>query len=580
MSFVDLMAGVIIEFRRSLMPHRRWFVHRTNEEFIQYICRSTGVSSVFAQVLVNRGIKTPEDIRAFLEPTIGSIEPPEEIPGMKKAVEIIKGAISSGKKILVHGDYDTDGLTATAIMVRALRRLTPRVYYFIPDRFEHGYGFSEAAVEYAKALGVSLIITVDCGITSFEAVKKARQEGIGVVVTDHHQVKTAREGTPIVPPAEAVVNPQLRGDASERPNISGAMVALKLASLLVAEEEVTRLMELACLGTVADVVPLIGDNRIVVKEGLRIINDDPSAGVQALKDVASVRRLSAGLMSFTLIPRLNASGRLDNAMQVVKLLLCDDYDEALPIAETLNKLNTERQRIEQEVLEEALEVVRKRGFDRCIVAAGENWHEGVVGIVASRLAEHFYRPSFVLNIKDGIARGSARSIPEFDLYGALCRCQDLLISFGGHRQAAGLRLGVQDLERFERQMDAIVRETLTEEQLIPMLKLDASVSLRDVTNGLVKEIEALEPYGYGNPEPVFGAKAVEVTRVRTVGNNHLKVLLRQEGLLMEAIGFDMGGAVEEILEGGLYDLAFTPQINEWEGMRAVQLKLQGIRPTR
>ncbi|RME65340.1 MAG: single-stranded-DNA-specific exonuclease RecJ, partial [Nitrospirae bacterium] len=236
--------------------------------------------------------------------------------------------------------------------------------------------------------------------------------------------------------------------------------------------------------------------------------------------------------------------------------------------------------IEQEVLQEALEMLKVKGFDRCIVLAKENWHEGVVGIVASRLAENFYRPAFVLNIKEGIAKGSARSIPDFDLYEALCRCQELLISFGGHRQAAGLRLSVADLERFERMMDDIVRQTLTEEQLIPMLKLDASVRLSDVTNGLVREIEALEPYGYGNPEPVFGVKEVELTRVRTVGNNHLKVLLRQEGLLVDAIGFGMADATEDLIEGGLYDLAFTPQINEWEGMRAVQLKLHGIRPTK
>lgn len=562
------------------MAHRRWLVHRTNEEFIQYICRTTGVSSVFAQVLVNRGIKTPDEIRAFLSPTLDALEPPEEIPQINRAAEIIKEAIASGKKILVHGDYDTDGLTATAIMVRALRHFTPDVYYFIPDRFEHGYGFSEAAVEYAKTLGVSLIITVDCGITSFEAIKKARDEGIGVIVTDHHQVKVTREGRPLIPPAHAVVNPQLREDALARPNISGAMVALKLASMLLPEEQTRRLMEFACLGTVADVVPLIGDNRIIVKEGLRIINEEPSAPIQALKDVSSVKHLSAGLMSFTLIPRLNASGRVDNAMQVVELLISDNYDDALQIAEVLNKLNAERQRIEQEVLQEALEVVNQKGFDRCIVVSKDNWHEGVVGIVASRLAENFYRPSFVLNIKEGIAKGSARSIPDFDLYGALCRCQEVLLSFGGHRQAAGLRLKASDIERFEEMMNEIVRQTLREEQLIPMLKLDASVRLRDVTNGLVSEIEALEPYGFGNPEPVFGVKEVEIARARTVGNNHLKVLLRQEGFLIEAIGFDMADAIEDLTGEGYYDLAFTPQINEWEGMRAVQLKLHGIRPSR
>jgi single-stranded-DNA-specific exonuclease len=377
-----------------------------------------------------------------------------------------------------------------------------------------------------------------------------------------------------------VVNPQLRPDAPERPNISGAMVALKLASLLLSEEQYLRLFELACLGTVADVVPLIGDNRVVVKEGLRLINDEPSPAIQALKDVASVRRLSAGLMSFTLIPRLNASGRVDNAMQVVQLLLSEQYDEALSIAENLNRLNSERQRIEQDVLKQAFELVEEKGFDRCIVVGGQGWHEGVVGIVASRLVDAFYRPSFVLNIEKGIAKGSARGIPEFDLYRALCECQDLLISFGGHRQAAGLRLKAQDLDAFEERINAFIKETLTDEQLVPMLKIDASVKLRDVTNGLVKEIEALEPYGYGNPEPVLGAKAIQLCRARTVGNGHLKVLLKDQGLVIDAIGFDMGQTLDDLVEGGLYDVVFTPQINEWEGMRAIQLKLHGIRPAK
>ncbi len=562
------------------MAHRRWYVHKSNPSYIEYLSRATGISPVFAQIMINRGVRTPEDVRAFLDPSPQALEPPEEIPEMTKAVKIIKETIRAGKKVLVHGDYDTDGLTATAIMVKALRTLTDGVYYFIPDRFEHGYGFSEAALEYANKLGVSLIVTVDCGITSFEVVEKARKMGITVVVTDHHQPKRDPRGAPILPPAEAVVNPQLRSDASERINISGATVALKLASLLLPEEQYRRLFEFACLGTVADVVPLIGDNRIVVREGLKLINEDPSPAIQALKDVSSVRSLTAGLMSFTLIPRLNASGRVDNARQVVELLLSEDYDQALQIAKNLNSLNAERQRIEQKVLQEAFDMVEKKGYDRCIVVAAPGWHEGVVGIVASRLVDAFYRPSFVLNIEQDRAKGSARGIAEFDLYGALCECQDLLVSFGGHKQAAGLKLMARDLEAFEQRMNRLIREQLTEEQLIPMLKIDAAVRLRDVTNGLVSEMQALEPYGYGNPEPVLGVRAVQLCRVRTVGNGHLKLLLKDQGLILDAIGFDMGQAVEDLAEGGLYDVVFTPQINEWEGMKALQLRLHGIRPAR
>jgi len=562
------------------LPHRRWYVHRTNQSYIEYLCKTTGISPIIAQILVNRGIKKPEEVRTFLTPSIDALEPADEIPGMDRAVQIILDAIKAGKKILVHGDYDTDGLTATAIVVKALKMLSSEAYYFIPDRFEHGYGFSEAAVDYAKALGVSLIITVDCGITSFESIEKAKAEGISVIVTDHHQPKRTSAGEPILPPALVVVNPQLRENALQYPNISGATVALKLVSKILSEEQYLRLFELACLGTIADVVPLIGDNRIVVKEGMKLINDEPSIGIQALKEVASVKKLSPTLMSFTLIPRLNASGRVDNAMQVVELLLSEEYDKAMLIAEKLNLLNQQRQKLEQEVLQQALEIVDAKGYDKCIVVGASGWHEGVVGIVASRLTEAFYRPSFVLNIHEQIAKGSARAIPEFDLYGALCKCQDLLISFGGHTQAAGLKLKAELVKVFEEQMNRIIEETLTEEQLIPMLKIDASVRLKDITNGLVNDVAALEPYGFGNPEPLLGAKSVQVCRARTVGNGHLKLLLKDEEKVMEAIGFEMGEDIKRITEGQFYDIAFSPYISEWEGMKTVQLKIQGIRQSK
>lgn len=563
------------------MPHRRWFVQKTNDRYLRYLASTASVSEAFAQVLINRGIKTPEAVRAFLDPTLQRLEDPYEIPNLKRACEVISSAIKAGKRILVHGDYDTDGLTATAIMVSTISSLGGDVVYFIPDRFEHGYGFNPPGVEYATEAGASVIVTVDCGITSHETVKMAKERGISVVITDHHEPLRDREMMPIVPDeADAVVNPLLRKTDDPEPNISGATVAIKVAIALAGMGYSQELLDLACLGTVADLVPLIGDNRIIAKEGLRLINDSPRAGIRALKEVSSVKQLTAGLLSFTLIPRLNASGRIDNANRVIRLLLTDNYNEAIELAEYLSAMNTKRQRVEEEVMEEAVEMVRQKGYDRCIVVASEGWHEGVVGIVASRLTDMFYRPAFVFNIEGGIAKGSARSIPPFDLYRGLSGCRDLLIAFGGHKQAAGLRLKASDIEAFENRMNRIITEAVPEEELVPLLKIDASVRLRDVNLSLVNELARMEPFGYGNPEPLLGTKGIEAVNPRIVGKNHLKIFLKENSLILDAIGFDMGDSISLLEENSLVDAVYTPQINEWEGNKSLQLKLRAIRQTK
>ncbi|NOY64318.1 MAG: single-stranded-DNA-specific exonuclease RecJ, partial [Nitrospirae bacterium] len=364
------------------MPHRRWFVQRTNPEYIRYLSRAASVSPAFAQILINRGIKTPEAIKGFVSPSVDDLIDPATLGGVNEATGIIKDAIKSGKAILVHGDYDADGITGTAIMFSAIERLGGKVYYFIPERLRHGYGFHKAGVEYAREVGAELIITVDCGITSFEAVRMAREMGIEVIITDHHEPKHDRTGALKIPDASAVVNPRLD---REVPVLSGSAVALKVAQALLGTEEAVTMLDLACLGTVADVIPLIEESRVIVKEGLELINEAARPGIKALKEVSGVngRTLSAGLLSFTLIPRINASGRIDHAGSVLELLITDDPDRAYKIAQRIDKLNSKRQRIEEDVHNEALEQLNYKGYDLTIVLASEGWHEGVVGIVAS-----------------------------------------------------------------------------------------------------------------------------------------------------------------------------------------------------
>lgn len=557
--------------------NKRWLISRTNKEYIDYLSRAVSISPTLAQIIVNRGIKTPNEAIEFLRPSTTGLSDPFDIPHMRQAVLRIKSAINNKEGILIHGDYDVDGLTGAAILIETLRKTGLDVHFFIPDRFVHGYGFNIASVDMAKRLGVRLIITVDCGITAFEVAAYARQEGIDVIITDHHEPEAQ------LPQAVAVVNPKLSNDMG----LSGAGVALKLVQALIvngdvplAEDDLLSLFDLAALGSVADVVPLIKENRIILKEGLSILSDNRRLGLKALMEISGLkdRDIKAGLLSFTLIPRINAAGRLGNATEAVRLFLSESEDEAWRIAETLNSMNSRRQAIESEIYEEALREINRKGLRPAIILAGRNWHPGVIGIVASKIAEEFYRPTFIFTVEGDVARGSARSIPPFDIYKGISCCKDLLLSFGGHKQAAGLRLLTSNLLEFEERMTRIVNESLDHEALVRILKIDSEVSLIEVNHNLIREISMLEPFGFGNPEPILGARMLNVSNPRIVGNNHLKVLLKQEDVTIDAVGFNMGDFAEEIASAGSIDAAFIPMINEWNGGRYLQMNLKAVRP--
>jgi len=550
----------------------RWLVTRTNREFVSYLSRASSVSPALAQVLINRGIKTPEAVRDFISG--GALKEPFALAGVREAVEAISSAKRAGTKVLVHGDYDVDGVSATAIMVKALRLYGLDAGYFIPDRFRHGYGFGPHGVEAARETGAGLIITVDCGITSFEAVELAEKHGIGVIITDHHEgaVPPSLLGeAPKVPPALAVINPRLSDPGGC--NLSGAGVALKVAMGLGFPPE--DFIDLAALGTLADVVPLLEENRVILKNGLALIKEGAKAGIKALKSVSGLdgRDIKAQNLSFTLLPRINAAGRISSAGDVVELLLTESEDAASQIASSLDRMNSERQRIEETVYKSAMAGLEAKGAKPAIVLSGEGWHEGVIGIVASKMAEAFSRPVFILSLKDGMAKGSARSIPGFDLHSALAGCREHLISFGGHKQAAGLRLRAEDLEAFEERIISVVQSHVSE--FVPSLRVDADIGLTEVGFGLVNELEALEPFGEGNPLPLFGSRGLEMVSPRVVGSGHLKTRLRAGGRSFDAIGFEMGGLLETL--GDTVDAVYAVTINEWEGGKTLQLNLKGLR---
>ncbi len=558
----------------------RWVVNTTNSEFVSYVSKISGLSRACSQILINRGIKTEQQIRFFRNAHKSPLSDPFIIDGIACAVERIKRAIKNKEKILISGDYDADGLTATAIVLEGLRSMGVEPYYFIPHRLRDGYGFGPSALSAALKCGATLIVTVDSGITSFETLREAKRHGVDVIVTDHHEPLTDPKGF-ILPEAFCIVNTKLMPQIDEPYNLqdlSGAGVALKLVQALTGDTElVESLMDLAAIGTSADVVSVLGENRVILNRGLRLIYEGHRQGIRALKSVAGAGNgyFKNSMLSYAINPRINAPGRVDDPFKVVRLLTTDSLDEATEIAQWMSELNTKRQRIEEMVFQEAIGQIESGGMgDGAIVVASEGWHLGVVGIVASRLVETYGVPSFVFVIENGIAKGSARSNGDFDLLEGLKSCAPMLERFGGHKQAAGLSLRTELLDLFRTEISKFVME-YSYQEVAPTIAVDALIGLNDITQVLLEEISTLEPFGHCNNEPLLGSRGLEVLDSKIVGNNHLRFNVKQNGMVMNCIAFDMGD-MEHILRGGYIDALFLPTLNKQ--YNSIQLQIKALRP--
>ncbi len=557
----------------------KWIVNTTNSEFVSYVSRIAGLSHACAQVLINRGIKTPEQINFFKGAATSSLSDPFAIEGISSSVQRIKRAIKDKDKILVSGDYDADGLTATAIMLEGLKRMGAEASYFIPHRLRDGYGFGESSVSAAVSCGAKLIITVDSGITSFDALRGASRLGIDVIVTDHHEPMRNDKGLALLPEAYSIVNPKLMTEGAGLYNLqelAGAGVALKLVHALTEDEDfVNSLLDLVAIGTSADVVSVLGENRLLLNRGLRLIGNGNRPGIKALKDAAGINNGSFrnSMVYYSVNPRINAPGRIDDSRDVIRLLTTPSAHEASEIARWMCEMNAKRQRIEEKVFREALEQAEGLTVkDGAIVVASEGWHLGVVGIVASRLVEHFGIPACVFVLEGDIAKGSARGNGNFDLLEALKECEPLLERFGGHKQAAGLSLRADRLDAFRECINAAALKIC--EQTTPALSIDALVGLSDITHELVQEIESLEPFGHCNKEPLFGSRMLEVVDSRIVGNNHLRMNVRQKGRVVNCIAFDMGH-MREYLSSGYIDALYLPTANKQ--YNSIQLQIKAFR---
>jgi single-stranded-DNA-specific exonuclease len=533
--------------------------------------------------MANRGIREPEIASGFLSPTLSTLHDPMLLLGMQSAVDRLFLALSRGERVCVHGDYDVDGVTSVALLITFFRALGLDCFPFIPKRLTEGYGLSSHGVQAAVQGGAKLLITVDCGITSVAEAILCREAGIDLIVTDHHSPPEN------LPEAFCIINPLQPGCRFPFKSLAGVGVAFQLVIALrarlraegrfssLAEPDIRDYLDLVALGTVADVVPLVGANRVLVSYGLKQLTAGRRVGVQALKEVAGVSgEVGCGAVGFRLAPRINAAGRLEDAALGLELLLTSDPARAKAIALQLDDSNAERQAIERATLEEARAMLKEgacRGR-KSIVLGSPEWHPGVVGIVASRIAELFHRPAILFALEDGTGKGSGRSIPRFHLLDAIRSCADHLLRYGGHSHAAGLSIAEEELERFALSFDEAAAGALDAEALIPVLPYDAELSAGDLRESLPAELERMKPFGMGNPEPVFLLRGAKVCDWRVLKGGHLKICLATGGRTIDAVGF---GLADKDVSGPRIDLLFSPSINVWNGKRSLQLIIKDLR---
>ncbi len=564
---------------------RRWSLRPSEPDAENLLCRELGLSPLLARLLAARGIATPAAATAFLNARLSEhLRSPLLFRQMPAASERVCTALARGERIGIYGDYDVDGISGSALLVRFLRALGHDPLLHVPHRLRDGYGVNERGVRRLAEAGARIMITVDCGGVSHREIALARDLGVDTIVCDHHQVS----GVPL--PAHAVLNPIEPDAGFPFTGLCGAGVAFYLAlgiRLRLREAGQTNLpdlrrqLDLVTLGTIADIVPVVEENRVLVKYGLRELAQTGSPGLVALKTVSGVSAVSTGVVGFRLAPRLNAGGRLADASRSVELLTTDDRTRAEQLAAELDQENRARQAIEQDILDDALRRIEADpGFAqrRSIALAAADWHPGVIGIVASRLVERYYRPTVLIAIDPdtGVGRGSGRSISGLNLYDAFKACSPALLGFGGHRMAAGLSIQREQVPQFAERFEAAVQVATRPEDFVQKTFVDAELGFEDIDDRLVETLERLQPHGPGNPEPVFLARGVTVVSRRIVGENHLKLYLRHGKRALSAIGFGMADMPAEA--GTRLDILLSPECNEWNGSTTLQLRLRDLRP--
>ena len=568
------------------LPTTRWRPSEVDSAIQEKLSSEFGLSPIVSQILTSRDILEIDDARRFLSPSLTDLHNPYLMKDMRKGVNRLVKGIRNRESIVIYGDYDADGITSVVILLKFLRRIDPSVSYHIPDRIGEGYSLNRTAIDRFKAQGISLIVTVDCGISDADEVAYAKGLGIDTIILDHHEVP------PSLPNAAAVINPHRTDCPFPFKDMAAVGIAFNFLIALrgVLREEgfwnsstypnLRQYLDLVALGTIGDISPLIDENRILAKIGLDLITEGRSAGIRALKEVCGIdsQLIDSTKASYNLIPRINAAGRIASPRDAVNLLMTEDMETALTLARQLDVYNRRRQDIEREILGEILKEIEDTmdpKNSRSLVFASSRWHPGVIGIVASRLVDRYYRPAILISLKDGIGKGSGRSIADFDIYRGLQRCDSLLLSYGGHRFAAGISIREEHIPDFRTLLESVIQEETQASDMVSQTVIDAECRLQDITHNLLSQIETLAPYGARNPEPILCVRNVNVLSPSVVGNNHLRMRISSSGTNCNSIWFSKGHYLETIT-GLPVDIAFTPQINTWGGISDIQLKMHDV----
>ena len=558
--------------------NKKWEFYNPNEKKAKEISEKFNVSELLATVLLNRNIIKDEDVKLFLNPTRKDFHDPYLMPDMEKAVNRIITAIDKKEKTIIYGDYDVDGITSITVLSKFLKERNLNVGAYIPNRLEEGYGLNKKAIKKIADEGYKLIITVDCGISGTEEIDYAYSLGMEVIITDHH------EPLEVLPKALAVIDCKRKDNKYPFNSLAGVGVAFKLIQAIgirldLEEKEYLKFLDIVCIGTISDIVPLVDENRVIAKLGLKLVENTRSPGVKALLNAAAYKEVNSNTVSFGIAPRINACGRMGHERDALDLFLTENIVEANRITEKLNNYNRERQEIEKRIFDEAILKITSEHLmnNNAIVIGSENWHHGVIGIVASKITELYFKPSILICFEGEEGKGSGRSIPGFDLHAALCSTSDYLEKYGGHEMAVGLSLKKSNFQKFRQKFEQIARDNHTED-LVSVIKIDKEINLKDINLENVKQLKLLEPFGEANKTPIFIYKNLKIDSIRALSEGkHLKLTLKDGNTIINAIGFNMGEYSEEFLIGDKIDVIGLLEINTFNGVENVQINMKDLR---
>ena len=557
--------------------NKKWQIYQSDYEKIKELQEKYNINKLLATILSNRGIIEEKQIKKFLDPKRTDFYNPFLMPDMGSAVNRILKAIENNEKIIIYGDYDVDGITSVTVLKSFFQDRGIHVDEYIPNRLNEGYGLNKTAIEKISKQKYMLMITVDCGISAIEEIDYANQLGIETIVTDHHEPGNE------LPKALAVVDAKRKDNKYPCRNLAGVGVVFKLIQALsiklnLDEKEYLKYLDIVCVGTISDIVPLEDENRVIVKLGLKLVSQTRNLGLREILKLSGYQQIDSTTISFGVAPRINACGRMGHQEDALKLFTTKDINEVIKLAEKLNEYNKERQDIEKNIYNEAIEIIDKDDLDKknTIVVMGKNWHHGVIGIVSSKITELYFKPSILLCEEDDHGKGSGRSIPGFDLYKALTECKDTIDKFGGHSMAVGINVKKEQFNEFRNKLEGIAKEQHIEE-IVPILNIDAQVELDEINKDMVNSLKELEPYGEGNKMPIFAFKNLRIDSIRALSEGkHLKLTLKDKKNIVNAIGFNLGYLSSEYKIGDKIDVVGNLEINSFNGVDNLQINIKDI----